>query len=506
MWGPGAPACIISFICHVPSGMMGINTLTAYLNAQELGDIYDFLPHGKEFMVGLAILGHAGTFTFAWNFLQFGGAPFCRGYLLTFVGVVDFALAVILTVGTAMAGMFLPGTLSGCNTASNWNNATDGRNFFVAANATGHFGDPMETTPTSICRSMMTAWIMTIVVITFYYICGIVTVKRALQSDFGTYKSFGDPPQYDIDSLPWLFAPVRVAVKLSVFVCRIVYASFYLPFRFISKYLARDRNPSLPKAPGKWKGAPQAGLADKPSLPPSSTRLPMELVLMITSDLHCVDLFNLTRSSRHLQSIFFSEQNPAKETIKDLTICNSSNSTRHCKVCNIPICSGCAFNAHVPPSTALRHRTGCRPSCTRCFFKTCITVPTPTSPGDHWNPNATRSNHYSSSRRARPSPISWTSPFSRRGCALRDVETHAEGESQRVYEEVCRNCASLPEGEMRCARDEHHVREMRRRRGERLACWRCRTVLEGDRVRWWVDPETGRECRWEGHPDWVEGK
>ncbi len=78
--------------------------------------------------------------------------------------MVDFSLALILTVGTALAGLFLPGALSDCNDASNWNNATDGRNFFVAANATGHFGDPETTTPTSICKSLTTSWIMAIVV------------------------------------------------------------------------------------------------------------------------------------------------------------------------------------------------------------------------------------------------------------------------------------------------------------------------------------------------------
>ena len=78
--------------------------------------------------------------------------------------MVYFALALILTVGTAMAGLFLPGTLSECNSASDWNNATDGRNFFVAANGTWHSGDSGTTTPKSICKDTMTAWILAIVV------------------------------------------------------------------------------------------------------------------------------------------------------------------------------------------------------------------------------------------------------------------------------------------------------------------------------------------------------
>ncbi len=57
MWGPGGAACIISFICHVPTAMLGINSITAYMSTGELGDIYDVLPHGRLFLSGLAILG-----------------------------------------------------------------------------------------------------------------------------------------------------------------------------------------------------------------------------------------------------------------------------------------------------------------------------------------------------------------------------------------------------------------------------------------------------------------
>lgn len=58
MGGPGVPTSIISFISQGPSAVMGFNSLGVYERAQELGDIYDFLPHGKHFMMGLAILAH----------------------------------------------------------------------------------------------------------------------------------------------------------------------------------------------------------------------------------------------------------------------------------------------------------------------------------------------------------------------------------------------------------------------------------------------------------------
>ena len=99
--------------------------------------------------------------------------------------MVYFALALILTVGTAMAGLFLPGTLSECNSASDWNNATDGRNFFVAANGTWHSGDSGTTTPKSICKDTMTAWILAIVVM--YVRAALFLLKDCTLTDGSEY-------------------------------------------------------------------------------------------------------------------------------------------------------------------------------------------------------------------------------------------------------------------------------------------------------------------------------
>jgi hypothetical protein len=59
MWGPGGFACIVSFICHIPSGMVGINGLSDWKNAKDLGDIYDVIPHGRVFLQGLQFSGIA---------------------------------------------------------------------------------------------------------------------------------------------------------------------------------------------------------------------------------------------------------------------------------------------------------------------------------------------------------------------------------------------------------------------------------------------------------------
>ena len=69
MWGPGGVACIISFICHVPAGMMGFHGLSLYNSARGLGDIYDAIPHGREFLQGLSLVSYT-----VWNCFPDGEA------------------------------------------------------------------------------------------------------------------------------------------------------------------------------------------------------------------------------------------------------------------------------------------------------------------------------------------------------------------------------------------------------------------------------------------------
>lgn len=86
----------------------------------------------------------------------------CEASVLGTIGLVDLALAFSLMVGVTMQGHFLPNTNAGCGDAVNWKNGTDGRNFFVAANATSKLGNPDGYS--GVCRRLMLNWIFSIVV------------------------------------------------------------------------------------------------------------------------------------------------------------------------------------------------------------------------------------------------------------------------------------------------------------------------------------------------------
>src|SRR5690348_10046192 len=109
---------------------------------------------------------------------MFIASPSCRGYLLDLTGMIDLALAIILISGGVMTGQFLPHAYGPCNGASNWNNGTDGSNFFIIANVTGDF----ETDgPQSVCHIIVQNWILAIVVmcVLFTWLCCVFRINLA---------------------------------------------------------------------------------------------------------------------------------------------------------------------------------------------------------------------------------------------------------------------------------------------------------------------------------------
>lgn len=92
------------------------------------------------------------------------GVASCSGSWLTFFGLIDLILVAALLVGAVLQSRFLPHTYGPCGDASNWNNGTDGRNFFVVASAIDWYGDNSRLNPGEICHSFVLNWILVTVV------------------------------------------------------------------------------------------------------------------------------------------------------------------------------------------------------------------------------------------------------------------------------------------------------------------------------------------------------
>lgn len=64
-------------------------------------------------------------------------------------------------MGVVKQAKFLPQSYGPCDGAPNWNNGTDGRNFFVMANQTEGIG---YDSPESLCKNMVLNWTISLVV------------------------------------------------------------------------------------------------------------------------------------------------------------------------------------------------------------------------------------------------------------------------------------------------------------------------------------------------------
>lgn len=254
---------------------------------------------------------------------------------------------------------FLPGTYSGCDGAANWRNGTDGRNFFVVANGTDAFG---SDSPDNICHNMVEIWVMAIVVMCvipclehkpqvladdcriFYLLCGIINVLigfgGAIMDGSGSKTSWGSPPQYDLELFVGLLVPLMLLATPFVYVYRYICGFCYICFRYVVKYLSRNKVLQLLDTKQLPPTTKKSSL-DRPDAPtkPNSPRLPMELVIMIARDLHYADLLDLAQSSKALRAVFFGDRSPT-QVARDLRpfVCDRGSTTASCLVCRVQIC------------------------------------------------------------------------------------------------------------------------------------------------------------------------
>jgi hypothetical protein len=153
--GMGIPSCIIRFICHIPSGMVGFNGQSLYNSAKRLDGtgIYDEIPNGREFLQGLQLFSDAGRAVFGWNFPMFLGVLACAGPVLMAVGCIDLILASLLLVGLVQQAKFAQSQYGICGQLDDW--PSDQRNFFKEADESKFFTDE---SPGQICNAMSTNW------------------------------------------------------------------------------------------------------------------------------------------------------------------------------------------------------------------------------------------------------------------------------------------------------------------------------------------------------------
>ncbi|VUC21292.1 unnamed protein product [Clonostachys rosea] len=158
----GVPSCIIRFICHVPTGILGSRGLEYQNDALKLdGSLFDSIKNGHQFLEGLQILGRSGLATFIWNFILFVPSVLCSETQLGLIGVVDLLLALVLIIGISKESTYLPRSYGQCSNIEQWKLGEDGRNYFIELTTLDKYA---SSKPSDLCHQLVENWAMGIAV------------------------------------------------------------------------------------------------------------------------------------------------------------------------------------------------------------------------------------------------------------------------------------------------------------------------------------------------------
>ncbi|RYP61572.1 hypothetical protein DL771_010093 [Monosporascus sp. 5C6A] len=485
----GAWSCIIRFACHIPLGWVSIGGRGLYdtVNGLDATGIYDVIPNGRSFLYGLQMYSTWGIFAFAWNLVMFLGCFGCSSYLLALLGLIDSMIAVSLSISAVKQALFIPRTYGACDEATNWRNGTDGRNYFLTANSTAFdtYGGPAR-----LCHAMVETWAFTVSVVILYGITGLINVALGLGTAYSSHKGCplycnsygyrkwlgGGYRKALCGSLLWLLTPALWILDHPLAACR-------FGFRYICKALDRRRGQKDRRAVQHGRKA----LASKYSAekrvdtgePPV---LPSEILLMISQQVHFVDLVSATRASKKLRMILFGSEGLVPGQLEDLRefSCQGTEKTS-CEICGIQTCPDCQTKIAVASSPTSRHLRECRPYCSKCFYKTYCRW---------WAPQGQRLAKH------------------RATCQLREQQTDVEmavtAATTTDTKTLCRMCASMTQAERRKRLEARDEPELDRLERHPLACSKCRGMLSTRGPRWWICWQCLTECPSHLHPAWAE--
>lgn len=171
--------------------------------------------------------------TFLWNAVQYVYAAYHRsGRNLGIVGIVDLALGATLISGVVYQHRFLPSSYGECSTAASWNNGPNGQSFFGLASADD---------PNAMCYDMVRNWILAVVVIILYLMCGFVNIVLGFGQKWINPLWDGreerDTDYFHIYWYLWIFGIVRLAIFTALFAFQLSISTTRFAFRYTTKYL-----------------------------------------------------------------------------------------------------------------------------------------------------------------------------------------------------------------------------------------------------------------------------
>ncbi|KAF4988523.1 hypothetical protein FDECE_15010 [Fusarium decemcellulare] len=436
-------------------GITADNVLREYNRSRKLEGIFDVIPNGHKFQIGLQFTGQGAAALLAYSFLALYMCIWTWGVALCYLGLIDFVFTIFLIAGVALQAEFIPTSHGACDSASDWRNGTDGRNFFVAADASGRFNDRAgNSSPEAICHSFVQYW----------FIALGASVIFSCISFWGIFLGLLEHSRGRAFEWREIYKPTKAFHLISYYLFTHHVPTVRFIKRYASKFMARWRVNRTSRNTKVIYNKSPATVGD-------SKTLPAVVVDRIAQQLHYVDLVNLSRSSKSLRTMFFGHGDPEAELDRIRQVSCQGKKKSQCRMCDRQVCEACQTKIRIPYSYATQHIDQCRPVCTKCFHKKYCHKKA------HWG-----------------------------NCKLlgekQDVEKGL-GVTANLHEEtLCRLCAKIDKSAMKRV-EVQDVSEMRRLAKLPLVCQTCKDLLPSRGPQWWICNPCGVECRSEAHLPWM---
>ncbi|KIW99882.1 uncharacterized protein Z518_10810 [Rhinocladiella mackenziei CBS 650.93] len=168
----GIPSAVIRFACHIPLWIVGLTNLGNWRDIKK-HEILSHPPYNQYIFPAWHLAGGMGVFALSWNLAMWIPTAASSGAFLFCIGLVDFVIAVCLTVAAALQGTYIPHKKSSCSEfiSSHPPNSTTPSLFTVIASDNSTFPDWRH-----VCTSFVETWSCQIAVCILYFISAFLSM------------------------------------------------------------------------------------------------------------------------------------------------------------------------------------------------------------------------------------------------------------------------------------------------------------------------------------------
>ncbi|KAI0404522.1 hypothetical protein F4802DRAFT_566301 [Xylaria palmicola] len=469
--GEGTLSGIIRFVCHLPFAFYAFGGISDFNFVKDHMGVLLAPPLGPKVFVGNVFGGPIAIIGFFWNFFLWIPTLRSKGGGLFFLGVVDAVVAGLLLIPLAIEASYIGFTPGQC--AQLKSGAPPTNNLIYFQRVAGIKVDE-ENIAQGTCDGFFMRWYLGLVVLILYTISATANMLIGYRSQ----REYGVSPHNRVRiSSQCLLSPVPPFTALIKgifeFICQLTPRPVYNALFFANRYArhwfrykgsrtkqkVRDTY-ALSRRRARKAGGQQNGLL--------SVLSPV-VVEKIVSDLHHVDLVNLSLTSRAIREAVFLGQGSSAVQLRQLSCWGDKK--YDCRCCGVQICDECSKSKACTDSRTSFHDSLCAAACSRCYYKEISYAYWKSLPCD-----------CNDGRKG--GPYLYDNP--------------------PVSHPVCRDCHDLPGTGMLIRKEKRDEVAYAKFMQQSLSCSICSESLPRTGPRWWVCTKCRKECRDSCHLGWSQ--